>query len=178
MILRAFRPAGEVFQFLWQRQGRGYSCHAHLRGGPTSDSRLRRRLSISRTADDPRLRVGYRVNALGHSHPKLVQALQDQVGTLWHTSNLTTSRNRPPSRSCSARRPSRIGVLRQLGRRSGRKASSSPVNIRAHRASGKYRHRVQRFVPRAFFCDSISLGKSQNLDGFGPETNGSDQALR
>ena len=31
---------------------------------------------------------GIAVNALGHSHPKLVQALQDQVGTLWHTSNL------------------------------------------------------------------------------------------
>lgn len=31
---------------------------------------------------------GIAVNALGHSHPKLVKALQDQVGTLWHTSNL------------------------------------------------------------------------------------------
>ena len=31
---------------------------------------------------------GIAVNALGHSHPRLVKALQDQVGTLWHTSNL------------------------------------------------------------------------------------------
>ena len=31
---------------------------------------------------------GIAVNALGHSHPTLVKALQDQVGTLWHTSNL------------------------------------------------------------------------------------------
>jgi acetylornithine/N-succinyldiaminopimelate aminotransferase len=32
--------------------------------------------------------AGIAVNALGHSHPRLVKALQDQVGTLWHTSNL------------------------------------------------------------------------------------------
>ena len=31
---------------------------------------------------------GIAVNALGHSHPKLGQALREQVGTLWHTSNL------------------------------------------------------------------------------------------
>ena len=31
---------------------------------------------------------GIAVNSLGHSHPKLIKALQDQVGTLWHTSNL------------------------------------------------------------------------------------------
>ena len=31
---------------------------------------------------------GIAVNALGHSHPALVEALQDQAGKLWHTSNL------------------------------------------------------------------------------------------
>ena len=28
------------------------------------------------------------VNALGHAHPKLVSALTEQAGALWHTSNL------------------------------------------------------------------------------------------
>jgi len=31
---------------------------------------------------------GIAVNALGHSHPKLVKVMQEQVATLWHTSNL------------------------------------------------------------------------------------------
>ena len=34
------------------------------------------------------LGAGIAVNALGHAHPKLVQALTDQAGRLWHTSNL------------------------------------------------------------------------------------------
>ncbi|MFD0978912.1 aspartate aminotransferase family protein [Tropicimonas aquimaris] len=34
------------------------------------------------------LGAGIAVNALGHAHPSLVQALTDQAGALWHTSNL------------------------------------------------------------------------------------------
>ncbi|HER26660.1 MAG TPA: aminotransferase class III-fold pyridoxal phosphate-dependent enzyme, partial [Rhodospirillales bacterium] len=32
--------------------------------------------------------AGIAVNALGHCHPHLVKTLQDQVGKLWHTSNM------------------------------------------------------------------------------------------
>lgn len=34
------------------------------------------------------LGAGIAVNALGHAHPALTQALTEQAGTLWHTSNL------------------------------------------------------------------------------------------
>lgn len=34
------------------------------------------------------LGAGIAVNALGHAHPKLVSALTEQAGALWHTSNL------------------------------------------------------------------------------------------
>ena len=34
------------------------------------------------------LGAGIAVNALGHAHPKLVEALTAQAGALWHTSNL------------------------------------------------------------------------------------------
>lgn len=34
------------------------------------------------------LASGIAVNALGHAHPKLVAALAEQAGKLWHTSNL------------------------------------------------------------------------------------------
>ena len=32
--------------------------------------------------------AGIAVNALGHAHPAMVEALQDQAGKLWHTSNM------------------------------------------------------------------------------------------
>ena len=32
--------------------------------------------------------TGIAVNSLGHSHPHLVEALTEQVGNLWHVSNL------------------------------------------------------------------------------------------
>ena len=32
--------------------------------------------------------AGIAVNALGHAHPKLVQAVKDQAEKLWHTSNV------------------------------------------------------------------------------------------
>lgn len=35
--------------------------------------------------------AGIAVNSLGHCHPYLVRALQEQAGTLWHTSNMYTS---------------------------------------------------------------------------------------
>ena len=31
---------------------------------------------------------GIAVNALGHAHPKLIAALTEQAGRVWHTSNL------------------------------------------------------------------------------------------
>ena len=34
--------------------------------------------------------AGIAVNALGHSHPRLVQAVKDQAERLWHTSNIFT----------------------------------------------------------------------------------------
>lgn len=34
------------------------------------------------------LAAGIAVNALGHAHPKLIAALTEQAGNLWHTSNL------------------------------------------------------------------------------------------
>ena len=32
--------------------------------------------------------AGIAVSALGHSHPAMVEALQEQAGKLWHTSNM------------------------------------------------------------------------------------------
>jgi acetylornithine/N-succinyldiaminopimelate aminotransferase len=64
-ILPVYRPPEEVFV-----QGDG----AHLY---TEDGR--RYLDFI---------AGIAVNALGHAHPALVEALRDQAGKLWHTSNM------------------------------------------------------------------------------------------
>ena len=44
------------------------------------------------TAEDGRryldLGAGIAVNSLGHAHPRLVEALTEQAGQLWHVSNL------------------------------------------------------------------------------------------
>lgn len=64
-ILPVYRPPEEVFV-----EGKG----AHLF---TEDGR--RYLDFI---------AGIAVNALGHAHPALVDALRDQAGKLWHTSNM------------------------------------------------------------------------------------------
>src|SRR6201994_5010638 len=48
---------------------------------------------------------GVAVNALGHCHPHMVQALQEQATKLWHMSNLFKSPDgeRLPARLCGAR---------------------------------------------------------------------------
>src|SRR5439155_10042941 len=47
---------------------------------------------------------GVAVNALGHAHPKLIAALTEQAGKLWHCSNLyrVTGQERLAERLCEA----------------------------------------------------------------------------
>jgi adenosylmethionine-8-amino-7-oxononanoate aminotransferase len=49
---------------------------------------------------------GIAVNALGHGHPQLVKAIQDQAATLMHVSNLYGSPQGELSRSGWSRTPS------------------------------------------------------------------------
>ena len=74
---------------------------------------------------------GIAVNALGHAHPALVEAVARQVATLGHTCNLVV--NEPSvalaERLLAAARPRRSGVLLQLrhrGQRGGVQARPSP----------------------------------------------------
>jgi acetylornithine/succinyldiaminopimelate/putrescine aminotransferase len=61
---------------------------------------------------------GIAVNALGHAHPHLVEALKTQAEKLWHTSNLFQidggQKARPKAVRCDL---CRQGVLHQLRRR-------------------------------------------------------------
>ena len=61
--------------------------------------------------------AGVAVNVLGHAHPHLVQALTEQAGKVWHTSNhLPHRRARAACRTACRRHLRRQGVLRQFRR--------------------------------------------------------------
>ena len=66
--------------------------------------------------------AGIAVNALGHAHPAVVQAVSTQVATLGHTSNLVANEPslRLAERLLALHRPGRSGLLRQLRRRGER----------------------------------------------------------
>src|SRR3569833_3361491 len=51
--------------------------------------------------------AGIAVNALGHSHPRLVQTLKDQAEKLWHVSNIFQI---PGRRARAARRAGAAGA--------------------------------------------------------------------
>ena len=100
--------------------------------------------------------AGIAVNSVGHSHPRLVEALTNQGGKLWHTSNLFQM----PEGERLARRladatfaDSRL--LRQFGRRGqrgrdqdGAKATCDRWKPRAFRYSD-----VRGRFPRPHACD-------------------------
>ena len=121
---------------------------------------------------------GIAVNALGHSHPKLVQALQDQVGTLWHTSNLYHI----PQQTALAELLCKTSFadLVFFGN-SGAEAVEGCIKL-----ARKYQSAVghpEKF--RIIACSGSFHGRSfatlsasknpKHLDGFGPETGGFEQ---
>jgi acetylornithine/N-succinyldiaminopimelate aminotransferase len=74
---------------------------------------------------------GIAVNTLGHSHPRLVAALQEQAGKLWHTSNLY----RIPGQEAVAKRLAELSGLDQVFFcNSGAEATEAAVKI-ARRAA-------------------------------------------
>ena len=74
---------------------------------------------------------GIAVNTLGHAHPRLVAALQDQAGKLWHTSNLY----RIPGQEQVAKRLASLSGLDQVFFcNSGAEATEAAVKI-ARRAA-------------------------------------------
>ena len=121
---------------------------------------------------------GIAVNALGHSHPKLVKALQDQVGTLWHTSNLYHI----PQQTALAELLCKTSFadLVFFGN-SGAEAVEGCIKL-----ARKYQSAIGHPEKwRVIACSGSFHGRSfatlsasknaKHLDGFGPETDGFDQ---
>ncbi len=121
--------------------------------------------------------AGIAVNALGHAHPRLVAALTEQAGKLWHTSNLYSiaGQERLAERLCAATFADRVFFAN-----SGAEAIECSIKMarRYHYAAGRPdRFRVLTFEG-AFHGRTLATiaagNQKKHMEGFGPKVDGFD----
>ena len=121
---------------------------------------------------------GVAVNALGHAHPHLVAALQEQATKLWHMSNLFKS---PDGERLAARLCEQSFADLVFFCNSGAEAMEGAIKItrKYHAAKGHpERYRIITFEG-AFHGRTLATlaagGNQKYIDGFGPKAEGFDQ---
>jgi len=121
---------------------------------------------------------GVAVNALGHAHPHLVKALQEQATRLWHMSNLFKS---PDGERLAARLCEQSFADYVFFANSGAEAMECAIKVtrKYHAAKGRpERYRIITFEG-AFHGRTLATlaatGSAKYLDGFGPPMDGFDQ---
>lgn len=121
---------------------------------------------------------GIAVNALGHAHPKLVEALTDQAARLWHTSNLYEI---PGQQRLAERLVAATFADTVFFGNSGAEALECAIKMarRYHYAKGApERYRIITFEG-AFHgrtLATLAAGRqAKHLEGFGPVVDGFDQ---
>jgi acetylornithine/N-succinyldiaminopimelate aminotransferase len=121
---------------------------------------------------------GIAVNSLGHSHPHLVQALTEQAGKLWHTSNLYEV---PQQEKLAERLGAATFADRVFFTNSGAEALECAIKTarRYHYAKGNGdRFRILTFEG-AFHGRTLATiaagGQAKYIEGFGPKVEGFDQ---
>jgi acetylornithine/N-succinyldiaminopimelate aminotransferase len=122
---------------------------------------------------------GVAVNALGHAHPALVAALQEQATKLWHMSNLFKS---PDGERLAARLCEQSGFADfAFFANSGAEAMECAIKVtRKHHAAKGHpeRYRIITFEG-AFHGRTLATlaatGSAKYLEGFGPTVEGFDQ---
>src|SRR4051795_2820438 len=121
---------------------------------------------------------GVAVNALGHAHPHLVKALQEQATKLWHMSNLFKS---PDGDKLAARLCEQSFADFVFFCNSGAEAMECAIKVarRYHAAKGHpERYRLVTFEG-AFHGRTLgtlaATGSAKYLEGFGPPLDGFDQ---
>jgi acetylornithine/N-succinyldiaminopimelate aminotransferase len=121
---------------------------------------------------------GVAVNALGHAHPHLVAALQEQATKLWHMSNLFRS---PDGERLAARLCEQSFADFVFFCNSGAEAMEGAIKItrKYHAAKGHpERYRIITFEG-AFHGRTLATlaatGSAKYLEGFGPPMDGFDQ---
>jgi acetylornithine/N-succinyldiaminopimelate aminotransferase len=121
---------------------------------------------------------GVAVNALGHAHPHLVKALQEQATKLWHMSNLFKS---PDGEKLAARLCEQSFADFVFFCNSGAEAMECVIKVtrKYHAAKGHpERYRIITFEG-AFHGRTLATlaatGAAKYLEGFGPPMDGFDQ---
>ena len=121
---------------------------------------------------------GIAVNALGHAHPHLVEALTDQAGRLWHVSNLFRI---PEGERLAQRLVDATFADVVFFSNSGAEANEAAIKMarRYHAVSGApERYRIVT-VEGAFHGRTLATiaagGQKKYLEGFGPKVEGFDQ---
>lgn len=115
---------------------------------------------------------GIAVNALGHCHPKLVKALQEQSEKLWHVSNVFTNE---PALQLAQRLVDHTFADRIFFANSGAEANEAALKLARHYAIKKfnpYKTKIISFTHsfhgRTLFTVSVG-GQAKYSDGFGPK---------
>jgi acetylornithine/N-succinyldiaminopimelate aminotransferase len=121
---------------------------------------------------------GVAVNALGHAHPHLVKALQEQATKLWHMSNLFKS---PDGEKLAARLCEHSFADFVFFCNSGAEAMEGVIKLVRHYHFSKghpERYRIVTFEG-AFHGRTLgtlaATGSAKYLEGFGPPMDGFDQ---
>src|ERR1700756_4280482 len=121
---------------------------------------------------------GVAVNALGHAHPHLVAALQEQATKLWHMSNLFKS---PDGERLAARLCEQSFADLVFFCNSGAEAMEGLIQLVRHYQFAKghpERYRIVTFEG-AFHGRTLATlaatGAAKYLEGFGPAVDGFDQ---
>ena len=121
---------------------------------------------------------GIAVASVGYSHPHLVQALTEQAGKLWHTSNLYRI---PEGERLAERLVGATFADLVFFTNSGAEANEAAIKMarKYQSASGQpERFRIVTFAG-AFHGRTLATlaagGQQKYLDGFGPKVDGFDQ---
>lgn len=122
--------------------------------------------------------TGVAVNSLGHCHPHLVKALQDQAGKLWHCSNLYDI---PGQQKLAGRLIANTFADTVFFSNSGAEAVECGIKTirKYHHANGhpeKYRIITCEGAFHGRTLATIAAGgQAKHLEGFGPVVDGFDQ---
>ena len=121
---------------------------------------------------------GVAVNALGHAHPHLVQALQDQAAKVWHVSNLFTI---PEGERLAQRLADATFADQVFFTNSGAEALECAIKMaRKYHASLGHPEKFHLITFEGAFhgrtLATIAAGGQQKyIEGFGPKVEGFDQ---
>ena len=122
--------------------------------------------------------AGIAVNSLGHSHPHLVKALQDQAAKLWHTSNLYEI---PEGTRLAQRLVDNTFADTVFFTNSGAEALECAIKMarKFHYANGHPERYMIITFEGAFHGRTLATiaagGQAKYLEGFGPKVEGFDQ---